>query len=198
MGAAQNIALLLVQTLGGLYVFLAIVRVILRASRADYYNPGSQLAIKATQFPVSILGKVIPSWKRLDIAGVIWVLLAHIIVIELSALSAGSFIPVGVAISWAVIGSLNFLLTIIKWGLIVLIIVSFASLITGNLIRHPVLDLIQQLMAPIMHPIQKILPPMSGFDLSPLILFLAIRVFQEITYHMAVGANINPALVIGF
>jgi len=198
MQAAQNIALLLVQTLGGLYVFLAVLRVLLRASRADFYNPGSQLVVKATQLPVSLLSKVIPSWKRLDIAGVIWVLLAHIIVIELSALSVGGFVPATIAISWAVIGSLNFLLTIVWWGLLILIIVSFATLITGNMIRHPLLDLIQQLMAPIMYPIQKLLPPFSGIDLSPIILFLAIRVFQEITYHMAHSAHINPNFVVGF
>ncbi|MEQ9565655.1 MAG: YggT family protein, partial [Pseudomonadales bacterium] len=42
MNASQEILSYIIQTLGGLYVFFALLRVLLQASHADYYNPVSQ------------------------------------------------------------------------------------------------------------------------------------------------------------
>jgi len=174
------------------------MRVFLQAARADYYNPISQFIVKATQVPVSALGKVIPSWKRIDLAAIIWVLIVQIIATELAALSVGTFVPITAALAWAAIASIHLLLTIIFWGMVVLIVISFAMLLGGMMIQHPILDLLRQLMAPIMQPVQKILPPMGGIDLSPLILFMLINVLQIITREMAIGTGLNPALVVGF
>jgi len=198
MDEIKQISLLIVQTLGAIYLFLAVMRVLLRASRADFYNPGSQIAIKATQLPVGILSKVIPSWKRLDIAGIIWVLLVHITVIEISALSLGGIIPPTLAITWALISSLNFFLEILYWGMLIIIIISIAGMLTGNIIRHPLLDLVQQVMTPILYPFQRLLPPFSGLDLSPIILFLTIHILQIITYSLAASVGVDVRLVIGF
>lgn len=199
MNAAQNIALYLIQTIAGIYVFIAMMRVFLQASRADYYNPISQFVVKATQIPVSILGKAIPSWKRLDLAAICWVLIVQLIVIEVSALSVGiSGVPIGTALAWAFIATLNLFLTVIFWGMVVLIVISFATMLGGMRITHPALDLLQQLMAPIMHPVQRLLPPMGGIDLSPLILFMLINVFKIVTFSLAQGLNLNPGLVVGF
>lgn len=198
MNAAQNIALYLIQTIAGVYVFIAMMRVLLQATRADYYNPVSQFIVKATQAPVSILGKAIPSWKRIDLAAIVWVLIVQIIATELAALSVGLFVPVTTALAWATIASIHFLLTIIFWGMVVLIVISFAVLLGGMMIQHPILDLLRQLMAPIMSPVQKILPPMGGIDLSPIILFMLINVLQIITTEIARSTGLNPALVVGF
>ena len=198
MDAAQQIAVYLIQTLGGIYVFITLMRVLLQASRADYYNPVSQFVVKATQKPVAILGKIVPTWKQFDLAAILWVLIVQIIVTELTALSIGLFVDPLTALAWAAIASVHLFLTGIFWGMVILIIVSFATLLGGMMIQHPILDLIRQLMAPIMYPVQKILPPMGGLDLSPLILFLFINVFQIITTSMARSTGLNPSLVVGF
>ena len=198
MNAAQNIALYLIQTIAGIYVFIAIMRVLLQAARADYYNPVSQFIVKATQAPVSILGKAIPSWKRIDLAAILWVLIVQVIATEIAALSVGGFVPVAAAITWAVIASVHLLLTIIFWAMVVLIVISFAMLLGGGIIQHPVLDLIRQLMAPIMYPVQKIMPPMGGIDLSPLIIFMLINVLQIITTELAINSSLDPRFVVGF
>lgn len=198
MNTAQNVALYLIQTIAGIYVFITLMRVLLQAARADYYNPISQFIVKATQLPVSMLGKAIPSWKRLDLAAITWVLIVQLISTEAAALSVGLFVPIGTAIAWAAIASVHLFLTIIFWCMIVLIVISFAAMLGGMMIQHPILDLLRQLMAPIMHPVQKLLPPMGGLDLSPLLIFMGINVLQIVTTGLARDVGLNPALVVGF
>lgn len=199
MNTAQSIALYLIQTLGGLYVFIALMRVFLQAAQADYYNPASQFIVKATQNPVAVLGKIIPSWKRLDLAAIVWVLIVQILVIEIAALSsAGLFVPPVTALAWAAIASVHLFLSVIFWAMVVLIVMSFAAMIGGMMIQHPILDLVRQLMMPIMTPFQKLLPPMGGLDLSPILIFMLINVLQIMTTGMARGMQLNPTLVVGF
>ncbi len=199
MDTTQEIAVYLIQALGGIYVFLAIMRVLLPASGADYYNPISQFVVKATQLPVNILGKAVPSWKRIDLAAIVWVLLVQILLTEAAALSSiGVLVDPVTALAWACVASLHMLLSIIFWGMVILIVFSFAAALGGLMIQHPALDLLQQLMAPLMRPLQKILPPMGGLDLSPILLFLLINVLQIITTTIARNLGLNPALVVGF
>jgi len=41
--------------------------------------------------------------------------------------------------------------------------------------RHPLIPLIYQLTEPVLRPIQKLLPPLGGIDLSPLFALIALR-----------------------
>ena len=164
MSATQQILIYVIETIGGLYVFFALLRFFLQLSRADYYNPVSQFSVKITQLPVSTLGKVIPSWGTVDFASLTWVLIVQLIIIEVAALSVGFFVPITTAISWAAIGTLNLALTMIFWGMIIVIVLSFAALLGGGIISHPILDLLRQMMAPIMMPLQRLIPPMGGLD----------------------------------
>lgn len=199
MNASQEILSYIIQTLGGLYVFFALLRVLLQASRADYYNPVSQFAVKITQKPVWVLSKIIPRWGRLDLAGILWVLIVQILIIEVSCLIFYSqLIDPVTALAWAAIGTFQLFLTIVFWGMIILIIMSFAALLGGMRVQHPILTLIEQLMAPIMYPLQRILPPMGGIDLSPLLLFMVISILQIVTANLAQGTGLAPSLVIGF
>jgi len=43
---------------------------------------------------------------------------------------------------------------------------------------NPLIKLLYDVTEPVLAPIRNVLPPMSGFDLSPLIVFLAISVLQ--------------------
>ncbi|MEQ9023504.1 MAG: YggT family protein [Pseudomonadales bacterium] len=199
MNASQEILSYIIQTLGGLYVFFALLRVLLQASHADYYNPVSQFAVKITQKPVWVLSKIIPRWGRLDLAGILWVLIVQILIIEVSCLIFYSqLIDPVTALAWAAIGTFQLFLTIVFWGMIILIIMSFAALLGGMRVQHPILTLIEQLMAPIMYPLQRILPPMGGIDLSPLLLFMVISILQIVTANLAQGTGLAPSLVIGF
>nr|WP_320131022.1 YggT family protein [uncultured Holophaga sp.] len=46
--------------------------------------------------------------------------------------------------------------------------------------RNPVVRLIRSLVDPLLHPIQRIIPPVGGMDFSPLIAFLILIFLQRV------------------
>lgn len=180
--------------LAGLYAAIALLRVLLQLSRADYYNPISQFIVKATQPVVGPMRKLIPPWKNLDIAALIWCFLFQIIAIEIAALVIyqTTIGPLQV-MAWGAIGLLNLTLNIFYFGLLGLIIVSFVIMLGGVHISHPALDLLRQIMSPVLTPFQKLLPPMGGLDLSPILVFLTINVLKIVVADLATGANMTKA-----
>ncbi len=193
----REIFFLIIETLGGLYVGVCLLRVLLQASRADYYNPLSQFIVKATGLPVRLLRTVAPPIGRLDTAALIWAVIAAILVTEALALTFGRFVAPLSVMAWAAIGLLNLTLTLYFYGLIIVIIISFLVALGGLRISHPSLDLLNQLIRPVLEPFSRLLPPMGGIDLSPILLFLAIRVLQILVYNLADSAGVTPAVVIG-
>ena len=188
----------LFQVLTGFYAAIAMLRVLLQLSRADYYNPISQFIVKATQPVVGPLRKLIPAWKNVDFAALTWCLIFQIIAIEIACLVLfQTAINPLTALIWGGLGLLNLILNIFFFGLLGLIIISFVTLLGGMYIQHPALDLLRQLMMPVLAPFQKLLPPMGGLDLSPIIVFLTINVLKIAVTGMAQSVQLFPVVVPG-
>ena len=47
---------------------------------------------------------------------------------------------------------------------------------------NPIVDAIYRLTEPVLAPIRRILPPMGGFDLSPLVVFFILMFLRRIVY----------------
>jgi YggT family protein len=46
--------------------------------------------------------------------------------------------------------------------------------------EHPAVRLLDRLTEPVLAPIRKVLPPMGGMDLSPLVLLIGLRVLASL------------------
>jgi YggT family protein len=53
--------------------------------------------------------------------------------------------------------------------------------------RSPGVALLEDLTDPILRPVQKILPPLGGIDLSPLAVLIAIQVLQIFVGNLLMG-----------
>lgn len=188
----------LFQVLAGFYAAITLLRVLLQLSRADYYNPMSQFIVKATQPFVGPIRKVIPSWKNLDLAALVWCFLFQVIAIEVAALVLfQTVVNPFTALTWGAIGLFNLTLNIFFVGLLAMIIISFAVMLGGMRISHPAVDLLQQLMSPVLLPFQRLLPSMGGLDLSPILVFLSINVLRILVENMASAVNLARVVVPG-
>ena len=47
---------------------------------------------------------------------------------------------------------------------------------------NPIVDAIYRLTEPVLAPIRRVLPPMGGFDLSPLVVFFILMFLRKIVY----------------
>jgi YggT family protein len=187
-------ALLIISKLGGIYLAAVMLRFLLQAARADFYNPVCQVIVKITSPLVNPLRRVIPGWRRLDIATLILALVLNTLATYGMVLLTGQQLQVGMAVSWAFVGLLAFTLDLYFYAMVVLVVASFIAPFSG----HPVLLLIFQLLQPFYKLAQRIIPPMGGLDFTPLLLMLAIQVIEILVLNpLASGLRVVPAYVIG-
>ena len=162
----------LISTLFDLYIMVVLLRIWLQASRADFYNPFSQFIIKATQPVIGPLRRVIPSIGNIDMATLLfaYVLCVLKFVVLLLVLSKGA---VGFDVSFFSWGALSLIKAaggLLFWVLLIRAILSWVS--QG---RSPIEYVFNQLTEPMLAPIRRVLPAMGGFDLSVLVLFIALQ-----------------------
>lgn len=191
MGAIGNVGVLLVQTLGGLYLLAVLLRFLLQIARADFYNPFTQAIVKVTDPAVRIFRRFVPGYRGVDFASLVLAFIVQCIATALLITLSGFAIPgVALLITWSALGLLSFVLNIYFWSMIVSIIASFIAPYSA----HPALSLIRQLTEPLMAPFRRLLPSMGGLDLSPIFVFLALQIIRTV---LIMPAGVNPAVVLG-
>lgn len=171
-----NAGQILIEFVFGILVSLVVMRVLLQLVRANFHNPICQFLYKATNPVLMPLRRIIPAWRRLDIAGIVlaWVLLVlkRVLTFALFA-SVPSFAGLAVIAFADLVG---FTLMIVLMLIIVRVILSFVSSDS----YHPIVPLVFQLTEPILKPVRQRLPSLGGFDFSPMIVLLAITLLQAL------------------
>lgn len=170
-GSGNSAFAFLIGTLIDLYVAAVLLRLLLQWVRADFYNPVCQFLVKVTNPALLPFRRVIPSIGRLDTASVVLMFLLEFVGVWIvSRLGTASLDLAGVAL-FSATKLLATLLTTYFFLIIVQVILSWV----GGGVRHPVIPLIYQLNEPILRPFRRIIPPIAGFDLSPLFALIAIQ-----------------------
>lgn len=194
MNPMTEIAFLLIQTFFSLLLLAIVLRLLLQLVRADFYNPISQFLVKVTNPLLLPLRRVIPPLGKLDTASVVLALLAQMLAIVVILLVFGARVPnVFTLLGWSVIGCLALVVNIYFFAIIINIILSWIA--PGS--HHPAAQLLYQITEPVMQPFRRVIPPMGGIDLSPILVFLAISIIQVLLKSMAQSAGLNPVLVFG-
>jgi len=161
----------LISTIIDLYVAAILLRLLLQWVRADFYNPLSQFLIKATNPVVIPARRIVPSIGKLDTASVVVMLLlelAQLVIINLISQADYGF-------QFLLVFAIKKLLVTLLMTYFVLIIARVVVSWIANQSRHPLIPLIYQLTEPVLRPINKLVPPIGGIDLSPLFALIALR-----------------------
>lgn len=176
--------MLVINTLFDLYILLVLLRFLLQMLRADFYNPVSQFIVKLTTPPLRILRRVIPSVAGQDAASIVLcLLLIYGKFLLMRALSipavqiGGVMAPIGGAgygslLIYCVADLIALLLTVFLVAIIIKVILSWIN--PGH--YNPVVGLVDKIAEPVVRPMRRILPPIGGLDLSPMLAILLIMV----------------------
>ena len=194
MGALNEILGYLIQTLLTVYLVAMLLRFLLQVVRADFYNPISQFLVKITNPLVLPLRRVVPGFAGIDMASLLLALLLQLGAIVALLLINGLGMPnILLLLVWSALGVIGLLVNIYFFALLGMIILSWVA--PGS--NQPAIYLLHQITEPVMAPFRKALPAMGGMDFSPILLFILINIIQIALRHMAAGAGLHPALVIG-
>ncbi len=175
MNTFAQAGIFLVQSLGGIYLFVILLRLLLPLVRADFYNPLSQFVVKATHYPLLPLRKILPTIGRLDLACLtLAIALQLIMYILIISMQGHAITQPALLLIVSIVALLDKLLDIYFFGIIIVIIVSWVAPYSN----HPALSLVRQVIEPVMQPVRRLLPPMGGLDLSPMLVILAIYLLR--------------------
>lgn len=176
MSTSAEIAIYILRTLGSLYVMLVLLRFLFQMVRADFYNPISQFVAKATNPLLMPVRKVVPGFFGVDLAALVLALVIQWGIIQLILVIGGTgFINPMYTLSWSAISLLSTVLTIYFWCLIISIVVSWVAPFSQN----PAILLVRQLVAPVMTPFQKLIPPLGGIDITPIFAFMVLHILNR-------------------
>src|ERR1700679_1053994 len=88
----------------------------------------------------------------------------------------------------AAIEVIGFVLNLYIWMLVIGAILSWLAIFNvinpRNRVVQMVADFIERMTEPLLRPIRRVIPPMGGVDISPLILILIIMFLQRFLTHL--------------
>jgi YggT family protein len=164
----------LISTLFSLYILAVMLRFLLGAVRADFYNPVSQFLVRVTNPVLVPLRKIVPSIGKFDTAAIVLMVLLQLVSLILIVLLRGSDIQVGRLLIITLAELLSLGINVFIIAIIVQVIISWIN--PGS--YNPVISLLYSLTTPVLRPIQQLIPPISGIDLSPLFALIGLQVLR--------------------
>ena len=166
----SNAGVFLVDFIFGLYILAVILRFLLQFVRADFYNPLAQAIVTITNPPLRPLRRVIPAVRSVDTASLILILILQMVASLLIFLMHGfSVNPLGLVVI-AIGEILAKVVYVFIFAIFIQVIASWIAPGTYN----PILALVDSLTAPLMRPARRLMPPMGGLDLSPMIAIVVL------------------------
>ncbi|MDH5738048.1 MAG: YggT family protein [Gammaproteobacteria bacterium] len=178
-----------------MYLFFLMLRFVMQASRADYYNPISQGIVKITEPAVSPFKKILAAYRGVDFATLVVALLVQLSMIMLVILVSGGPFFHPIYILWALLGLVSTLFDIYFFLLIVRVISSWVAPYGG----HPVTNLVYQLTEPLCRPARRIIPPMGGLDFSVMIVMVGLILLDQylLVRPLAMSIGVPRGLIFG-
>ena len=171
----------LITTLFSLYILAVMLRFLLGTVRADFYNPVSQFLVRITNPLLIPMRKVIPSIGKFDTSALLLMLTLQLLSLGVIVMLRGVSVPVLALLLTAVLELLLLAINVFIFAIVIQVIISWVNPGTYN----PVNALLHSLTQPVLGPIQRIIPPVSGIDLSPLLALICLQVLKMLIQPLA-------------
>lgn len=170
-----NPAIFFVNTAFELYVLAVLLRFLFQLVKAEFYNPICQFIVKITHPPLRFLRRFIPALGRLDTAAIVLMLTLKMLGdYAVFWLQGGGGVPIGLLAGSAVVELTDLTFKVFIYAIILQAILSWINPDP----YHPVYALLTDLTEPVLRPCRRLIPPIGGLDLSPLVALVALQVLK--------------------
>ena len=169
-----NASTFLISTLFGLYILIVMLRFLLQLVRADFYNPISQFIVKATDPPLRPLRRHIPGLSGIDLSTLLLMLGLKIVELWLTFRVSGQSAQFMGLVVISVAELLSLALNVFLVCILIQVVLSWVNPGAYN----PATKLLYSLNEPLLTPARRLIPPISGLDLSPIVVLIAIQLIK--------------------
>lgn len=169
-----NPAVFLIQTLLGLYALVVMLRFLLQLLRVDFYNPLSQFVVKLTSPVLRPLRRVIPGYQGIDFSSLVLAWMVKSLEVFLVVWLLRGSPPLLGALIWSLPELCALMLNIFLFAVLIQVILSWVNPDPFN----PALGVLRRLTDPLLRPAQRLLPPIGGLDLSPMLVVIGLVLLE--------------------
>jgi YggT family protein len=162
----------LVDTLLSLVLYVVLARLLLQWARADFRNPIAQAIVRLTNPFILPLRRVLPPMGKIDTASVVAVVLAAIIKCGALFALTGYGTP-GIEV-WVMAIAVELVKSLLRTYFVAIVLYALLSLVAPGG-YSPLQSVLASICEPVLRPFRRIIPPISGIDLSPLWAGIAIQ-----------------------
>lgn len=169
---------MVLSTVFDIYIGIVWLRFVLQWVRADFYNPFSQFVVRATAPLLHPMRRIIPGFKGLDMAALVLILLLKLFELTLySLIVTQAPMPVQQLLFYTVVELLSLLLSFYFGAIMLMVIMSWVVSAGGH---HPLFALLMDITEPVCAPARRLIPPMGGLDLSPLLVIFILNLLMRL------------------
>jgi YggT family protein len=190
-GYGTNAIEFLIQTLFGLYLVAIMLRVLLQLARADFYNPVSQFLVKVTNPPLIPLRRVIPGFMGIDFAAVVLMIVIKMVEIFLIVLIKGVSVNFFGVVVLAIAELFRLLINVYFFTILIQVVLSWVN--PGS--YNPAVSLLYSINEPLLVRARRMIPPISGFDLSPIVVIILLQLISILLVQPI--ADLGQGLAVG-
>lgn len=165
-----EILLLIVRTAATFFGALLLLRAYMNWLGMPGRNPLAQFVYVITDWFVRPLRRVLPAAGRWDTASLVAALIVAILALALESLMTAGLVHWNRTLVLAPITLLQWALNLVFWLTIIHVVLSWINPYA------PMAPAISMLVRPFLAPFQRLIPPIGGFDLSPLLLLVVVQV----------------------
>lgn len=170
-----QIVFFLLDTICSLFSFALLARFAMQWTRAPFRNPIGHFIIAVTDWMVRPLRRLIPGLFGLDIASLLLAWGWQAIYLGLTLGLSGALVAVSPAPTLGI--ALLAVLETLKVGIHVAMGAVLVSAILSWVNPHaPMAEVFHAVSRPLLRPIQRLIPPVGGMDLSPLALLVVLQI----------------------
>ncbi len=174
----SQIAVFLVDTLFTFFVFLLLARFHFQWLRVPFHNPAGEFVLVATSWLVMPVRRVIPGLRGYDIPTLVLAWALQTINESLKILIVGGEPRLVAIIAVAFVDLLRYSVYILVFAVIVQAVMSWFRTYS------PFAPVLEALTRPFLRPFRKLIPPLGGFDLTPLVLLVLLQVVLIAIAHL--------------
>jgi len=171
----------LLDVAGGLLTGACLLRLYMQWQRVPFGNPVGRLVFALTDWLVLPLRRAVPAVRGIDWAS----LLAALLVQLVQYLVLWIILGAGAGWAWlpwlALFGLLRVVVSAVMGLVIVYTVMSWVQA------RSPIANVIDRLAEPILRPVRRLLPPLGGVDLSPLVLIVLLQVLLMVLGNLQIS-----------
>ena len=162
----------LVRTIFGLYILAVMLRFLLQMVRADFYNPFCHVLVKVTNHPLLPLRRIMPGFLGIDMAAILLLLVLKTTELLIIQSLAGFSGDIAGLIVMGIAQLLKLLVDIFFFSILIQVVLSWVN---PAAMHNPVIGILNSLNEPLLRPARRMMPNMSGIDLSPLLVMVGLQ-----------------------